>query len=68
VKSRQFYRLPFQANISALYRSTISREDGKTVLANLKPTTLLAMFNSPQLVGAAQEVEETVTKIMQEAI
>ncbi len=49
-------------------RISIYREDGKTILATLKPTTLLAMFNSPQLAGAAQEVEDTIIKIMQEAI
>ena len=49
-------------------RISLYREDGKTILATLKPTTLLAMFNSPQLAGAAQEVEDTIVKIMQEAI
>ncbi len=49
-------------------RISLYREDGKTILATLKPTTLLAMFNSPLLAGAAQEVEDTITKIMQEAI
>jgi uncharacterized protein (DUF302 family) len=44
-----------------------SYEEGcKTILATLKPTTLLAMFNSPQLEGVAQEVEDTVAKIMKE--
>jgi hypothetical protein len=33
----------------------------------LKPTTLLAMFNAPQLEGVAQEVEDTIVKIMKEA-
>jgi hypothetical protein len=33
----------------------------------LKPTTLLAMFDTPQLKGVAQEVEETIVKIMKEA-
>lgn len=49
-------------------RISLYREDGKTILATLKPTTLLAMFNSPQLAGAAQEVEDTIAKIIQEAI
>jgi len=49
-------------------RISLYREDGKTILATLKPTTLLAMFNSPQLAGAAQEVEDTIVKIIQEAI
>ena len=48
-------------------RISIYPENGKTVLATLKPTTMLAMFNTPQLQGVAQEVEETIMKIMQEA-
>src|SRR5665811_2411662 len=42
-------------------------EGGKTIGATLKPTTLLAMFNTPQLEGVAQQVEETIVKIMNEA-
>ncbi len=48
-------------------RISIYEEGGKTILATLKPTTLLAMFNSPQLEGVAQEVEATILKIMEEA-
>ena len=48
-------------------RISIYEEDGKTMLATLKPTTLLAMFNAPQLEGVAQEVEATILKIMEEA-
>lgn len=48
-------------------RISIYEEGGKTVLAALKPTLLLAMFNTPQLQGPAQEVETTMVKIMQEA-
>ena len=48
-------------------RISIYEEGGKTVLATLKPTTLLAMFNAPQLEGVAQEVENTIVKIMKEA-
>jgi uncharacterized protein (DUF302 family) len=47
-------------------RISIYEEGGKTVLATLKPTTLLAMFDSPQLQGVAQEVEDTIIKIMNE--
>ncbi len=49
-------------------RISIYEEDGKTILATLKPTTLLAMFNTPQLEGVAQEVEATIVKIMKEAV
>ncbi len=48
-------------------RISIYEEGGKTVLATLKPTTLLAMFNVPELEQVAQEVEQTVIKIMNEA-
>jgi uncharacterized protein (DUF302 family) len=48
-------------------RISLYEEDGKTVLATLKPTTLLAMFNVSQLKEVAQEVEDTIVKIMKEA-
>ena len=48
-------------------RISIYEEDGKTILASLKPTVLLAMFNTPQLKAVAQEVEDTIVKIMKEA-
>ena len=48
-------------------RISVYEEGGKTVLATLKPTTLLAMFKAPQLEGVAQEVEDTIVKIMKEA-
>ena len=48
-------------------RISVYEEEGKTVLATLKPTTLLAMFNTPQLDGVAEAVEATIVKIMQEA-
>ena len=48
-------------------RISIYEERGKTTLATLKPTTLLALFHTPQLNGVAQEVEDTLVKIMSEA-
>ena len=48
-------------------RISVYEENGKTVLATLKPTTLLAMLNVPQLQQVAQEVEDTLVKIMREA-
>ena len=48
-------------------RIAIYEEGGKTVLATIKPTKLLAMFNAPQLKEVAQDVEDTIVKIMQEA-
>jgi len=48
-------------------RISIYEEGGKTILATLKPTTMLAMFNVPQLKEVAQEVENTIVTIMKEA-
>ncbi len=48
-------------------RISVYQEDGKTRLATLKPSMLLAMFNTPQLAEVAQEVEDTIVKIMNEA-
>ena len=48
-------------------RISIYEESDKTVLATLKPTTLLAMFDVPQLEAVAKEVEDTIVKIMTEA-
>jgi uncharacterized protein (DUF302 family) len=48
-------------------RISVYEEGGKTVLATLKPTALLAMFNVPQLEQVAREVEDTIIKIMKEA-
>ena len=50
-----------------LCRVSIGSENGRTVLATLKPTTLLAMFEQPHLNTVAQEVEATLVKVMTEA-
>ena len=48
-------------------RISLYHEAGKSVLAALKPTMLLAMFDTPQLQLVAQEIEEMMIKIMEEA-
>lgn len=48
-------------------RISVYEEGGKTILATLKPTTLLALFNTPELNDVAKEVEDTIVKIMTEA-
>jgi hypothetical protein len=39
-------------------RISIYEEGGKAILATLKPTTLLAMFNTPQLAGCGKSQSE----------
>ena len=48
-------------------RISIYEEGGKTILATLQPTALLALFNTPQLNEVAREVEDVIVKIMNEA-
>jgi uncharacterized protein (DUF302 family) len=48
-------------------RISLYEEEGKTVLATLKPTDLLAMFNVPRLEIVARDVENTIVNIMKEA-
>jgi uncharacterized protein (DUF302 family) len=48
-------------------RISLYEEGGKTTLATMKPTVLLKMFNMPDLEAVAQEVEDTLVKIMKEA-
>jgi uncharacterized protein (DUF302 family) len=48
-------------------RISVYEKDGKTILATLKPTILLALFNAPALRAVAQDVEDVIVKIMKEA-
>jgi uncharacterized protein (DUF302 family) len=49
-------------------RISVFAEGRKTVLTTLKPTTIISMFNMPDLQQTAKEVEETLIRIMKEAI
>jgi uncharacterized protein (DUF302 family) len=49
-------------------RISIYEEGGKTFIATLRPTRLLSMFDASQLEAVAQEVEDTIAKIMQETV
>jgi uncharacterized protein (DUF302 family) len=48
-------------------RISVYREGDEIVLATLKPTAMLALFETPSLDSVAQEVEEAIFAIMQEA-
>ena len=47
-------------------RISVYEEGGRTILATIKPTALLTMFGVPGAAGAAQEVEDTMVRIMDE--
>jgi uncharacterized protein (DUF302 family) len=48
-------------------RIAVYREGAGTTLATLRPTAVLAMFQTPGLRAVAEEVEEVITRIMNEA-
>ncbi len=49
-------------------RISVYEDAGKTILAAVKPAALLAMFDVPQLEPVAREVEDSIIKIMKEAV
>lgn len=49
-------------------RIAVYEEDGRTVLATIKPTALLNMFDTPDAAAVAQSVEQTMTQIMDEVV
>lgn len=48
-------------------RISLYEEGGKTKLATIKPTTMIALYQKPELKGVAGEVEATLMAIMTEA-
>jgi uncharacterized protein (DUF302 family) len=48
-------------------RISVYEDQGKTVLAAVKPTTLLGLFGTEGLREAAEEVERTIVAIIDEA-
>jgi len=47
-------------------RISVYEENGRTILATIKPTMLLTMFNAPGAAATAKEVEDTMVRIMDE--
>jgi uncharacterized protein (DUF302 family) len=48
-------------------RISVYEEGGRTKLATIRPTALIGLYANPELRGVAEEVEETLIKIMVEA-
>lgn len=47
-------------------RISLYEENGRTVLATIKPSAMLGMFHAPGAAATAQEVEDTLIRIMDE--
>ncbi len=47
-------------------RIAVYEEGGRTILATMKPTALLNMFDAPGAAQTAREVEDTMVRIMDE--
>ena len=48
-------------------RISVYEERGVTKLATIKPTAMIALYGSPELREVAEEVEQTLAQIMDEA-
>ncbi len=48
-------------------RISVYEEGGRTKLATIKPTAMIALYATPELKGVAEEVETTLLAIMAEA-
>lgn len=49
-------------------RISVYEEGGRVILATIKPTALLTMFDAPGAAATAQEVEDTMIRIMDETV
>jgi uncharacterized protein (DUF302 family) len=49
-------------------RIAVYQEDGVTKIATIRPTALLGLFPNPELAPVAQEVEEAMTRIMDDLV
>jgi uncharacterized protein (DUF302 family) len=49
-------------------RISVYKEDGQTIIALLRPTSLVAHFNDPEITEVAQEIEERLVAIMNEVL
>ena len=48
-------------------RIAVFERDGRTLLSTIAPTTMLEMFEEPELEDTAREVEEVIKEIMEES-
>ena len=48
-------------------RISLYEEGGASRLATIKPTAMIALYDTPGLAGVAQEVETALSRIMEEA-
>jgi uncharacterized protein (DUF302 family) len=48
-------------------RIAVYEQGGKTMVSTLKPTRLLSLFGNPELQPVAQEVEQTIIRIIDAA-
>jgi uncharacterized protein (DUF302 family) len=49
-------------------RIAVYQEDGVTKIATIRPTALLGLFPNPELAPVAQEVEEAMSRIMDDLV
>ncbi|MBI3327601.1 MAG: DUF302 domain-containing protein [Nitrospinae bacterium] len=67
VQAKKVLQANLEISTALPCRISAYEQGGGTKLATIKPTAMIAWYPNPELKEVAQEVEETLVKIMQEA-
>lgn len=65
-QAQEVLTLAIEISTALPCRISVYEEGGRTVLATIKPTALLTLFGVAGAAAAAQEVENTMVRIMEE--
>ena len=66
-QAKKVLEADLQVSTALPCRISVYEEDGKAKLATIRPTALIGLYGTPSLKGVAEEVEDTLVRIMAEA-
>ncbi|MBI3455963.1 MAG: DUF302 domain-containing protein [Candidatus Rokubacteria bacterium] len=66
-QAKQVLEANLQISTALPCRISVYEEGGKTKLATIRPTAMIALYANPELRSVAEEVEATLNRIMAEA-
>jgi uncharacterized protein (DUF302 family) len=67
VQAKKVLEVSAEISTALPCRISVYEEGGRVTLATLRPTAMIEMFGTPELKAVAEEVEEVIFKIMDEA-
>jgi uncharacterized protein (DUF302 family) len=66
-QAKKVLEADLQVSTALPCRISVYEEDEKTKLATIRPTALIGLYGTPNLKAVAEEVEDTLVRIMAEA-